>query len=91
MLVFCGRNECIAADMVKRPPPFADNDEIKVLNRKYSINQISYCEYYVCKWYMLPVAIIYKQQVAGLIIFKLDSGEKIQFKIFKKEVKSYKN
>ena len=68
-----------------------NNDEIKFLNRKYSINQVSYCEYYVCKWYALPVAIIYKQQAAGLIIFKLDSGEKIQFKILYKDYLKLKN
>ena len=62
-----------------------NNDEIEFLNRKYSINQVSSCEYYVCKWYALPIAIIYKQQAAGLITFKFNSGEKIQFKIFYKD------
>ena len=67
------------------------NDEIEILNHKYRIEQVISCEYYVCKWYALPIAIIYKQQLAGLIIFKLDSGEKIQFKILYKDYQKIKN
>lgn len=58
------------------------NDEIEILGRKYRVDQVSTCEYYVCKWYALPIAVIYKQQAAGLITFKFNSGKKIQFKIF---------
>ena len=68
-----------------------NGNEIKFLNRRYSINQMNYCEYYACKWYALPIAIIYKQQVAGLITFKFNSGEKIQFKIFYKDYIKLKN
>ena len=67
------------------------NDEFEFLNHKYSINQISSCEYYVCKWYALPIAFIYKEQAAGLITFKLNTGEKIQFKIFYKDYLKLKN
>lgn len=67
------------------------NDEIEILDHKYRIEQVISCEYYVCKWYALPIAIIYKQQLAGLIIFKLDSGEKIQFKILYKDYQKIKN
>lgn len=61
------------------------NEDISFLGRKYLIDQISSCEYYVSKWYSLPIAFIYKQQAAGLFIIKFNSGEKIQFKIFYKE------
>ena len=67
------------------------NDEIEFLNHRYSINQISFCEYYMCKWYALPIALFYKQQAAGLITFKFNSGEKIQFKIFYKDYLKLKN
>lgn len=67
------------------------DSEIEFLNHKYPIEQVISCEYYVCKWYMLPIAIIYKQQVAGLIIFKFNSGEKIQFKLFYKDYLKIKN
>lgn len=68
-----------------------NDDEIEFLNRKYPTNQVSYCEYYACKWYALPIAIIYKQQAAGLITFRLNSGKKIQFKIFYKDYLKLKN
>lgn len=67
------------------------NDEIEIFDHKYRIEQVISCEYYVCKWYALPIAIIYKQQLAGLIIFKLDSDEKIQFKILYKDYQKIKN
>ncbi len=68
-----------------------NNDEFIFLNNKYSITQICYAEYYVCKWYALPIAPIYKQQAGGLITFKLDSGEKIQFKVLYKDYLKIKN
>ena len=68
-----------------------NNDEFVFLNHKYAINQIRYAEYYVCKWYRLPIAPIYKQQAGGLITFKLDSGEKIQFKVLYKDYLKIKN
>ena len=58
------------------------DDKFEFLQSKYLIEQISYCEYYVCKWYAIPIAFVYKQQAAGLIDIKLNTGEKIQFKIF---------
>lgn len=67
------------------------DSEIEFLNHTYLIDQVSSCEYYECKWYALPIALIYKQQVAGLIIFKFNSGEKIQFKIFYKDYLKLKN
>lgn len=68
-----------------------NNDEFIFLNNKYAIKQIRYAEYYVCKWYRLLVAPIYKKQIGGLITFKLDSGEKIQFKILYKDYLKIKN
>ena len=67
------------------------DSEIEFLNHTYLIDQVSSCEYYVCKWYALPIALIYKQQAAGLIIFKFNSGEIIQFKIFYKDYLKLKN
>ncbi len=68
-----------------------NDNEIEFLNHRYKTDQVSYCEYYVCKWYALPVALIYKQQAAGLITFKFNSGEKIQFKILYKDYLKLKN
>ena len=65
--------------------------EFEFLNHKYSIGQIRYCEYYVCKWYALPIVFFYKKQAAGLIVFKLDSGKKIQFKILYRDYLKIKN
>lgn len=68
-----------------------NNNEIKFFNHKYLVDQVYFCEYYACKWYALPIALIYKQQAAGLITFKFNSGEKIQFKIFYKDYLKLKN
>ena len=82
---------CILANKKSGKEFILNDEEIEFLNRKYSINQIISCEYYMCKWYALPIALIYKQQAAGLIIFKLNSGKKIQFKIFYKDYLKLKN
>ncbi len=68
-----------------------NNDEFIFLNNKYSITKIFYAEYNVCKWYALPIVPIYKQQAGGLVTFKLDSGEKIQFKVLYKDYLKIKN
>ncbi len=61
-----------------------NNNEFIFLNKKYAINEIRYAEYYVCKWYALPIVFIYKAR-AGLIHFEFDSGEKIDFTILYKD------
>ena len=61
------------------------DDKFRFLQHEYWLNQISLCEYYVCRWYAIPIAFVYKQQVAGLLYIKLNTGEKIQFKIFFKD------
>ena len=35
------------------------DSEIEFLNHTYLTDQVSSCEYYVCKWYALPIALIY--------------------------------
>lgn len=76
----------------KSTKEFIINDrEITFLGHKYKIDQVESCEYYVCKWYAIPVAFIYKQQAAGLITFILNSGKKIQFHIFYKDYLRLKN
>lgn len=66
-------------------------NEIEFLDQKYEVNQVKSCEYYACKWYLLPLVPIYKQQAAGLITFKFNSGEKIQFKILYGDYLKLKN
>ena len=61
------------------------NNKFQFLQHEYLIEQIHSCEYYVCKWYAIPIAFIYKEQAAGLIDIRLNSGKKIQFKIFYKD------
>ena len=67
------------------------DDRFKFLNREYLISQIISCKYYVCKWYAIPIAFIYKQQAGGLIDMKLNTGEKVQFKVFYKDYLKLKN
>ncbi len=75
---------CLLINKKSRKEFILNNNEIKFLDQKYETNQVSSCEYFVCKWYALPIAVIYKQQAAGLITFKFNSGKKIQFKILYK-------
>ena len=90
-LMFFTITLCFIANKNSTKEFILDNDEITFLNRKYPTGQVSSCEYYVCKWYALPIALIYKQQAAGLITFKFNSGEKIQFKVFYKDYLKLKN
>ena len=76
---------CILLNKKSKKEFILYDNELEFLDRKYSIDQIKYCEYYVCKWYALPFILVYKNQSAGLIIFKLNSGKKIQFRIFYKD------
>lgn len=82
---------CVLVNKKSTKEFILNNDEIEFLNNKYSINQIISCDYYVCKWYALPIALIYKQQAAGLIIFNLSCGKSIQFKLFYKDYLKLKN
>ena len=90
-LMFASLIVCILVSKKSEKEFILNNEEFEFLHSKYSINQIIYCEYYMCKWYALPIALIYKQQAAGLITFKLISGEKIQFKIFYRDYLKLKN
>ena len=54
-------------------------------NKKYKLEEIYSCEYYVCKWYAIPFVFLYKQQMAGLLEIRLKSCKKIQFRIFYKD------
>ena len=67
------------------------NDSFIFRNQKYLIDQIVSCEYYVCKWYMLPIIYIYKQQAGGLITITLNTNEKIQFRVLYQDYLKIKN
>ena len=82
---------CLLANTKSTKEFVLNNKEIIFLDKKYEANQVCSCEYYVCKWYALPVALIYKQQAAGLITLKFNSDEKIQFKILYKDYLKLKN
>ena len=82
---------CILVNSKSKKEFILYEDKFKFLDREYSIDQIRFCEYYVCKWYFVPIAFIYKQQVGGLICIKLNTGEKIHFKIFYKDYLRLKN
>jgi hypothetical protein len=66
-------------------------EKFKFLKREYLIEQVISCKYYVCKWYAIPIAFIYKQQAAGLIDIRFDTGERICFKILYKDYLKLKN
>lgn len=82
---------CTIASKNSKRQFVVQNDSFQYLNRTYLLEQIEACEYYVCKWYFIPIAFIYKEQVAGLIRFKLNTGDTIQFRIFYKDYLKLKN
>lgn len=76
---------CLMANKKSTKEFVMDNNKIKFFDKEYETSQIRYCEYFVCKWYELPIAWFYKQERASLITFKFNSGEKIQFKLLYKD------
>lgn len=73
---------CFLVNLKSKKEFIIFDEKFEFLQQQYLIEQIASCEYYVCKWYQLPIAFIYKEQAAGLMDIKLISGEKIQFKVF---------
>lgn len=82
---------CFLANIKSKREFILYDDSFEYIGKKYLINQISYCEYYVCKWYSIPIIFIYKQQVGGLFTIKLDTGLKINLNIFYKDYLKLKN
>lgn len=60
-------------------------DRFEYMQHSYLMSEICSCKYYVCKWYTIPIAFLYKQQVAGLFEMKLTQNKTIQLKIFYKD------
>ena len=79
ILIIC---VCFLVNVKSKKEFIIYDNKFEFLQHRYLIEQIISCEYYVCKWYAIPIAFIYKEQAAGLIDIKLISGEKIQFKVF---------
>lgn len=82
---------CFLINVKSKKEFFLNCDRFVFLHREYSIEQIVSCEYYVCKWYAIPIAFVYKQQAGGLFVIKMETGEKIMFKIFFKDYLKLKN
>lgn len=82
---------CILCNKKSKKEFILCGNKFEFLQKEYFIDQIAYCEYYVCKWYAIPIIFVYKQQVGGLINIKLKTGEKIQFKVFYKDYIKLKN
>lgn len=62
------------------------NDNTFVFKSKtYRYDQVTLTKYYVCKWYAIPIAYFYKQQVGGLVEVKLVDGEKLNFSVMYKD------
>lgn len=53
----------------------------KVNGFTYDLNSIIYCEYYVCKWYAMPILYFYKQEMGGSFNIKMSNGEEFHFYI----------
>ena len=63
---------------------------INETKESYNYKDIAKCNYYICKWYMIPFLYIYKMQVGGLFEFISTSNKKIKFKILYKDFKKIK-
>ena len=60
-------------------------------NKEFYLEDISHCKYYVCKWYLLPLAFIAKSEQAGLVEIRMNNNEKIRFKVLYKDYKKIKH
>ena len=63
---------------------------INETKKVYKYKDIVKCNYYICKWYMIPFWYIYKMQNGGLFEIITTSNEKIEFKILYKDFKKIK-
>ena len=63
---------------------------INETKESYNYRDIVKCNYYICKWYMIPFLYIYKMQAGGLFEIITTSNEKIEFKILYKDFKKIK-
>lgn len=55
--------------------------EIIINHQIFEINKINSCEYYVCRWYALPIYPLYKQQAGGLVTIKFENEDEVYFKV----------
>lgn len=79
---------CILINKKSKKEFVVYGDKFEYLNRKFLISQIIYCEYYVCKWYAIPIVMLfYKQQWGGMLHLKLNTGKKIEFRILYSDYK----
>lgn len=76
---------CVVKNKYSKSVFCMDDTCFIVCNKAYPYHCICSCKYYVCKWYAIPIAFIYKQQRAGLIYLKLQDGTRIQFKLLYKD------
>lgn len=62
-----------------------EKSRLIIFGNSYNLNEIASCEYYVCKWYAIPIAFFYKEQLGGLMEINLRSGKTIKIKILYRE------
>ena len=68
-----------------------DEDTFVFQNKTFYLENISHCKYYVCKWYLLPLAFIAKSEQAGLVEIRMNNNEKIRFKVLYKDYKKIRH
>lgn len=78
---------CFIITQKSKDEMMIDTEKIVYKNKTYQINQIKSCDYYLCKWYCIPVAFIYKQEQGGLFYIKFITGETIEVRIFYSDYK----
>lgn len=81
---------CVFKNTKKYAIFYEDYFLINETSELYNYKDIAKCNYYICKWYMIPFLYIYKMQAGGLFEIITTSNKKIEFKILYKDFKKIK-
>lgn len=68
-----------------------ERDKLIFPNTELYYKEIRKCEYFICKWFFIPISMIYKSQQGGLVRIITENNEKIIFKILYKDYKLLKS
>ena len=82
---------CLIINQNRKKDLILNNRNFVIFNEMYDYDQILWSQYHVCKWYAIPIAYIYKQQVGGLFEMRLKNGKKIKFKVLYCDYRKLKN
>lgn len=84
---------CMIYNRRKRKTIIIDNEIniFKIYNEEFKISDINTVKYYKCKWYFIPIGLVYKHPVAGLMVIVTNDAKEFSEHIFYKDYIKLKN